>query len=598
MVRVLVYVLISCALLLSSCKSGRKIDDKYKDEDAVFLSLNKEFVLHEDGSQDYIYKQKLILQSHHSFNSMYGDSHILYDPSCQTVNILQSETENSMGKSIAGKNAINDVLPDNANNSRYFSRLRKKVVSHMGVERGAIINFNYKISSNKYFKPGLFENIVVNEESPIRELKIVIKIPLHKELNYSVLNSEVKPVIEEEGDYRRYLFEFKDVPSIVNEGGEPAYRDDLIRIVFSSCSTSDITGLINKNNTILDSVLLKDIVASVSKKMNRRDKLFSKLQELVVNNISLNNISLKQASYRLRNSTQIWNDASACNAEKVLLLNDLLRIAGYSSDVIVSVPKNVAFQDKINPDVWFDFYVSFLDGDNHLILRGDKLSCSNEKYNLEDYKLYKPFTKDEVFVSTDSSSISVKSDIKILSRKYIWGRSSVLLTGSFKPDIGKAAKTYLKGMMPFVSSYYERGGVNYFAMMDSVSCVNLLSKYFKYTLPVYKYGFDSFSLPILVSSRANVLNIPCALKEKYNYKVSYGKWYNPLIRDTIITKENSIGKVYIAIENVVDSVSYIKCNRVLEINKNNILPSEYNDFKKIIETWRDKRYRELYFKIR
>ena len=50
------------------------------ESDAIYEKITKEYILHEDGSMDYHYYKKLKLNTHFSFNRLYGETFIIYNP--------------------------------------------------------------------------------------------------------------------------------------------------------------------------------------------------------------------------------------------------------------------------------------------------------------------------------------------------------------------------------------------------------------------------------------------------------------------------------------------------------------------------------------
>ena len=591
------YLFFIVVLAFYACDSKVVYDGKYDDSDAVFLSMTKEYTLNLDGSQKYAYSQKLRLQSHASFNSMYADSHIDYDPMFQKVMGISSVTHNSMGTSVIKANAINDILPRNAQNSAYYNRLREKVVSHMGTELGAIIDFKYEIESVKNYKPGLFEEIIIPQSSPVRKSKIVVKIPSVYDLNYKLFNSNIRPTVEQFDKQKIYTWVFNDVDEIIVENGSPSYRNEIPRLIFSTVTKKTSEQFIRKYDLHeKDSIFFIPIVNNIKSNLKKYDKLFLKLQDEVVDNIALNNINFRKASYRTRSPKKIWEDASASSMEKCFLLKQLLNIAGYDAEVLIAVPKDLFFQANINYNLWYNSFVHLIDGDNSYLLKGDEKNVYDSSYDINGYKLLNPFTGDEVKFSVDTNSIAVKGNIWMKTRKYIWGREYVSLSGKPSHSLKHGNPKYFKLMMNHVSSYSGKNvKEKIYRIVDTVSGKKLKGKYFKYSLPQYMTGFKVSELPVMTRDRKTSLEIANTINESYSYKLLYGKWYRPLVRDTIIQEENIVGKVFVSFEKVSDSISYIKYKRSISIKQKRIKPSEYKAFKRLIDIWADKKNKEIYF---
>lgn len=594
-----VYKFLLFLLMLANvaCESIVRDDGKYSNADAVFLSINKEYTLNVDGSQKYVYGQKLKLQSHASFNYMYGDSHIQYDPTFQELNIIHSKTSNSMGVSIAGSNALNDILPLNAQNSRYYNRLREKVVSHMGTEVGALIDFKYELKSNKDYKSGLFEQIIIAQSSPVREMRIIVCVPSKLNLKYHLYNSLVRPKVEEKKCKKTYTWVFKDVEAIVNENGSPLYRGELPRLIFTTMSSNMTKELFLEHElNTKDSIFFIPILENIKKKSFRKKLQFLEIQEEVINSISLNKISFKNASYRGRSPKICWQEASANSYEKSFLLKEMLNVAGYNAEVLISVPQDLSIQMTTNPDVWAKSYVSVIDDDELYLLSSDKKNLYDSRYDLDGYKLFNPISGSVKFFPVVTNSISVDGFINMNTRKYIWGKETVSLSGKYCHAFKKGNYKYFKSMMDNTTRMSGSDeDVKRYTMVDSINSEKVKGKYFKYIFPIYNIGFSTSDLPVMTPERLSPIEIDNALKESYSYKLVYGKWYSTIKRDTNIIVENELGKVIVRYENHLASRSYIEYSRSLSLNKRIIEVSEYKSFKRLIDVWNDKKNREVYF---
>lgn len=596
-IKIYIYLLVFVLLFLA-CKTTIVDNEKYKDSDAVFLSMTKEYTLNHDGSQEYIYRQRLKLQTHVSFNSKYGDSHIYYDPSFQNCKILLAETENSMGKSIVGDNAINDILPSNAKCSAYYNRLREKVVSHMGTEIGAVINFDYKLESKKENRPALFDIIEIPSSSPIIDFKIVIRIPKDKNLKFHLFNSLVKPTVEQKSNEKFYTWKFKDIEAKISQGGEPLIREDLAYLIFTTATKDDVKSLISESKLIeSDANFFVPIVESIRTKLKDKEALFLKLQETVVDNIAFNDIKFKDASYRGRSARQIWQDASANLIEKSFLLKELLSNAGYSSEVLVVSPCFLFEHASLNPNLWTDCYVSINDGDKSYLLRADRKNTYDSSCDLDGLRLLNPLTGKEVIFSSSENIVNLEGVVNIFSRKHIWSRLKLELSG--KPKNVFMKNDYYKSKLDYCSKIYTNKEASYNCIIiDSLTGKNLMGKYFKYKLPIYKDGFNIKDLPILLADRKTPLEIGNTIYETYKYKINLGKSYYTINKDTIIEEENAVGKVHFSINAIADTTSIINYQRYLSLKKKIINPSEYKDFKRLMDIWNDENYKEIIFSFK
>ena len=122
--------------------------------DARFLNVEITYQLHEDGSWDMAYEQQARLDTYYAFNRALGETFIVYNPDFQKLEVLKSETTMADGRQVASpENAFNEVLPFAAHGFADFSHLREMVVTHTGLERGAMVDLHYRIHTRPAFFP-------------------------------------------------------------------------------------------------------------------------------------------------------------------------------------------------------------------------------------------------------------------------------------------------------------------------------------------------------------------------------------------------------------------------------------------------------------
>jgi len=200
--------------------------------DAVFEKIVKEYTLHIDGSIEFHYYKKLKLNTHFSFNRLYGETFIIYNPNNQTLTINKAEKDGNVVKS--PDNAFNEVLPRFARDAPYYNHLREMVVTHTGLEVGAVIELDYTLISHADYFPGLMGNEIITESSPVSEEEIIIRIPKGMELNYKVYNIRTGPQIIESDESSIYLFKFNGIKENSHERNQPKHNTHLPRLVFST----------------------------------------------------------------------------------------------------------------------------------------------------------------------------------------------------------------------------------------------------------------------------------------------------------------------------------------------------------------------------
>jgi hypothetical protein len=84
-------------------------------EDAVYLKMEKTFILHQDGTIEQRYSHDLKILSYYAIHRKYGETVINYNPRYQEIKIHEVFTRLENGKIVRlPANAINEVLPAEA----------------------------------------------------------------------------------------------------------------------------------------------------------------------------------------------------------------------------------------------------------------------------------------------------------------------------------------------------------------------------------------------------------------------------------------------------------------------------------------------------
>ena len=77
-------------ILLFSLTLSSSLLSQQPESDAVYEKIIKEYTLHEDGSMDFRFYKKLKLNTHFSFNRLYGETFIVYNPNFQDLKIKKA----------------------------------------------------------------------------------------------------------------------------------------------------------------------------------------------------------------------------------------------------------------------------------------------------------------------------------------------------------------------------------------------------------------------------------------------------------------------------------------------------------------------------
>ncbi len=209
--------------------------------DAAYEDMRHEYVLQPDGSVVYTYSHRLRLLTNFAFTRAYGESFVTYNPRWQTLEVLRSITTMRDGRKVESPfNAYNEVLPGYAAGAAPYLGLKEMVVTHAGVESGAVIDFAYRLTTKPGMMPGLMDKVTFGARSPIVDMTVRIVVPSDVVLEYGLVRDDILPTITEEGNTRVFTWHRKDIPMVEVESRQPALDDFLPVLHFTTATKGDI----------------------------------------------------------------------------------------------------------------------------------------------------------------------------------------------------------------------------------------------------------------------------------------------------------------------------------------------------------------------
>ena len=158
----------------------------YAGDEATYEKLHTSYTLAADGSQQFRRVMDLKLETHTSFNDLFGETFVVYDPEYQTLTINEAYTTQADGTVVPlPDNAVNESLPHAAADAPAYNRLREAVITHTGLEIGATIHLDYTLSTKAGFYPALEVCETLTEPAAsVKDRRIEITVPTGTELRF------------------------------------------------------------------------------------------------------------------------------------------------------------------------------------------------------------------------------------------------------------------------------------------------------------------------------------------------------------------------------------------------------------------------------
>ena len=570
----------------------------FPDAESVFLNLEKEFTLNEDGSSEYHETKSIKLLSYKSFNNLYGETFIVYNPDFQTLKINTSKTEQENGNIVeAPENAFNIVLPAFAAKFPYANKIHEMVATHTGLEKNAIINFDYTLKSKKGFIPGISFSEVLNQSSPIKNLKIVVNIPEKENLNFELLNSSVKPEMTTGNGKKTYTWIFTDIPEYSIENFQnPANQ---LLLIFNTSTVEkqrDIFVSQSAFTSQADQLLKNKTLESVKDCKDQNEKII-KLQNEVVNNLVLKDVPLKFLNFTIRPIESVWKNNIATPAEKAILLSKMLEICEIPNQIISVLPTyGIKAQSLNNIE---DYYI-LIKNPEPIHISPVRINSNNLTTEIDGKNILNLSTKESSFHNNLSATKTIEAtgNFMFANDKSIKGNISASFSNYANPYLKLIAdKEFALTLFPvqgkntIETNTSTLSKINY--AVEQKSAFRERAHYLFWTIPYSNSGLASMHLELLNTKRQTVLELPNTLKETYKYTVELGTKFKPAIQAVSLEKKYAFGSYSLKI---TPNGNKITIEKSVEITKKRIEVNEYADFREMINNLSIEKYKELCFK--
>ncbi|MCF8308413.1 MAG: DUF3857 domain-containing protein [Bacteroidales bacterium] len=564
-----------------------------KTPDAVYHKITKEYTLHEDGSYDLHYSKELELKSHYSFNQLYGETFIVYNPEFQDLTINKCYTVMENGKKVESPdNAFNKVLPHGVSEFPAYNHLREMVVTHTGLALGATIHLDYTLTTDSEMFGGLSVKEEIKRKSPVKEMEVIVHAPQDMELSYKTRNLRTGPEKTEKEGKKTFKWLFKDIRPNKQEGHLCETKHPAL---FLQSGNKGVNKDIDPENinTELPKVFKKKARQLTKDASNPMSKV-NALRDFVVNRIDYSGVSQNYIGNTIRDFDKIYETNIASHTEKVFLLSAMIREAGISSQPVLvyrdgelpvlannhQIKLKVDFR-KSNPyvsnlkdkqNLWFNLegkvarplvkgkttqVIKFpgienqYDFDSEWVIEGEKATAEADMELVNHFNAYAEYVND--YQKFTSLIHGIKMDTAII---HSTGMSST--------------RAKVKTQKPEKVAQTENG----LRMVE---------------LPYLEKGVTSWDIHPLFRNRTSSYEIPAKVNENYRIKVDIkdGTCLNEEVKDEI---NASFGSASVHLENKGNKVIL---NKKITLNKKCFNPIEYRQLRKMLQLYTDKHIRKL-----
>jgi len=579
--------------------------------DAIFEKFIKEFTLEADGSTSYREYKQLKLITQFSFNRLYGETFIIYNPEFQNLKINDAYTVMADGsKVITPPNAFNEVLPRDAAFSATANHMKEMVVTHTATEMGATIFLDYTLTSAKGYLPGFMGNVLIQESSPIAELEVIVRIPSDQELNHRMIGLRTGPEIKIEANQKVYVWKFNGVQASPKEPLQGKYQLSAPRLLFTTAIgvAETINWLTNQQAFELQiNDEMKAWTDNLRSKQTEEIETLMTIQKAVVENIVFERYNPEWLAYRARTPEEIWKSNGGNKLEKTLLLATLLKYANFNATPAIVGPKSLFDEKAINLTI-FDDFVLIVNTKSFGTIYMSAVEISNQslEYSLAQnifIPLSKGISRAPVEPVKMDNKINIKGTISFNEELKPSGTMEVELTGANNPflllqnDKGKFKSLISNKMIKDDDAISIKNSnvakSELLVKVESTESISDNNGYYSWQLPVITGGFEKWRIAYLDKTRQSNLFLPYPIVEKYSYTITLPLDYTVINKRFNERLKNNVGTVSVEIK---PKGNQIEINRELKLNTQMIYQIDYNEFRDMINFWLDKNLSTVVFK--
>jgi hypothetical protein len=562
-------------------------------DDARYLEKEITFTLNPDGSWQKEYHHRVKLVTYLAVTRLLGETFIEYNPQYQELKILKSETTMKDGKKVPSPpNAFNQVLPWQAHHFPYYSHLREMVVTHTGLERGAVIDLHYLLETRVGFMPYFSAIEFISDRFPIDRLILKVSVPASKKLNYILFYADITSGIKKDNNQTLYTFTFEDLKSYIEE---PLNRKiNQPAIVFSTASDWESVFPSVENAGPPPPELVKK-VEDIKAAAANGDELYFKLQELVADEIENCSIGMDLNGFAIRNLQEVYTSNYGTAIEKAYLFYHLLKQLNIPAE-IVAVPSDKKMAQEVPTVLQVDHFLIKIKG------RYNKPIFLNPWENVEHlfpyelggvtvYNLQEKSFKKIDNCTSSTSQVDISGHVKIDNEK-TEGELNMSIKGYFFPyrstlkDSQASLLKVIKDMLPV--SKLEVKKIARLTPQQVFAVVSIEGEFLK-ELYQQRYMVDKFTFPyvteekIALEERDYPLHLDTAFTCKIKLEIEMSNDMDISFLTPLITVKNDIG--YYIQQAESSTPGFVTLEMAMGIEKPLIESQDYSQFRKIVSKY-------------
>ena len=571
-------------ILLSFCATATLAAQS---SEAEFILLQKDYVIHADGSSDLTCRQVVKYLTHYSFNSLYGETFIVYNPRYQTLKIEECYTiQDDRTRIEAPFNAFNEVLPRFAADAPAHNHLREMVVTHTGLEIGATAYLKYTLHTKAGYEPEFDQVLALQESSPIKEYKVSVSVPNTKTLQYRNHGITLSPRINRKAEHTQYDWTFRNLAAYSKEAYQPVDGSNIPRLLLSTWASQDAA---------LQHLAALQSRESIALPVSKATEVY----DYIINRVAYTPVPLAHTGYSFREPSQVFETASGTAIEKAALMLAVAHHQGVPARLIAVYPTymNDKSFGSLAAIEGFAVAISIAPGSYFLTSMTEHQPVSLEQARPGFLYVSVERPPQDFFAKTQNQAV-FSANIQLDSQQAsLTGTLSA--EGAFYPilsiiDSENQALGLLSGLRASGMDKLKAETESLSVELTAKAAVRENEGYYSLLLPEVRGGANNWNMRNLTSIRQNWLEIPYPVNESYSYTVKAPQGAAFVSPPLQVQREYAIGRVSISYESQNDGS--LKITRQLQFNKTWIAPLDYARFAELMKIWNTEHYRTVVWK--
>jgi len=557
------FILILILFILQINLSGQNAAET---GDAKYLYIIKTYALNSDGSIEFRQQSELKILSFFAIHRKYGETIIDYNPKFQDVIVNEVYTINSKGdKVLLPFNAVNEVLTPYAVDAPAYNHLRRKIITHTGLDVGSVIHADYTIITKSGFFPSLMGNERILQSCDADSLKIIVNVPTNTKMIYKLLNSEIQPVVSDKAENKTFTWNFTNIKSFEDEIKQPPAALFEPYLLFS---TKDLKEVYNEflNQKALSYYIDENLREWARKKHESAgsDEGFANIIHQFINNeVRTYPANLSLTGYKTQTADEVYYNCGGTKLEKLILMNALLQAEGIKAVIFLVARGFTEKCDAINLNTFTEAFlqVNFKD---------------------KEANYYKSYLPDEII----DDAIFNKTCLSVQLPLFV-GMSTFdpQLTGTF--NIQKSF-SFTTSIDCDLNQLNESGNK---IKADERLYFNKTREYISLHVPIFLESSDVINYSFLLPERNTPFMLPYTVSDTRQWKINIPKCLQIVKLPQNLSLKNNAGQINIK---TVKKRRQLIVSKSILFDKQMISPEDYSDFRELYILWQSEYYNIIF----